>query len=139
LFFLFQNVAVYLFQRNKNKKQNMKKQLLKALFELFIKEQMDLDIQVLHTPSLELFIECIPDEIKDNPLEDLSYGKRGDADYLEAGGWYFFKQFYVYVPEFQEWFMTDDRDEVTQKLRELAPESEDEFNFESPEDRNSDR
>jgi hypothetical protein len=117
----------------------MEKQLLKNLFELYIKEEIDLDIRVKNTPSLDLFVECLPDDIKDNPIEDLSYGKRDDEDYLEAHGFYFFKMFYVYVPEHQEWFMTDDRDEVTEKLREMAPELEDEFNFESPEDRNSDR
>ena len=81
----------------------MEKHLLKALFELFEKEQMDLDIQVVNAPSLDLFVECLPQSIKDNPLEDLSYGKRGESDFLEADGWYFFKKFYVYVPEFQEW------------------------------------
>ena len=117
----------------------MEKQLLKNLFELFIKEDVSLDFKPYNTPSLDTFVECIPQEIIDNFRVDLSYKKPTHEDYVEAYGFYFFKMFYVYAPEHQEWFLCDSKDGVTEKLSRLAPELEDEFNFESPEDRNSDR
>lgn len=116
----------------------MEKQLLKNLFELFIKEDVSLDFKPYNTPSLDTFVECLPQEIIDNFQEDLSYSKPNREDYVEAFGFYFFKMFYV-KPVDNDWFMCDSRDGVTEKLSRLAPELEDEFNFESPEDRYSDR
>ncbi len=99
----------------------MQKQILESLFAAHVEENLSLDFYPVNTPSVELFFECLPDEIKENDQTDLSYSAGSKQAEVSAFGFWFFKKWYVET-ESGDQLRFDSRDDVDEYLSNISHE-----------------